>query len=658
MANKGIIFRFSKKVDKVENHSLLANDEITKLSAYPAYSEVEGLVTTEAAARAEADGQLNTAIGSEATARAEADTTLQGRATALETAVGVLNGDDATAGSVAKSVKDAVAAETTRATGVEGGLQDQIDAINTAMGDGESGDGNSLVDRIGALETGLAAETTARGDADTALQGRATALEGDVATLKGDATTAGSVAKAVADEAALRVAGDEAIDARLDVIEGSGEGSVAKALADAKAYTDAREVVINAEVATKAVKTEVDTALAARYTKTEAEAMVDGKISTAVASLHDFKGQVADMAALNAIQNPKTGDVYNVVTATNGTSAEYFYNGTGWEEFGTVIDMTGYATKQYADNAVAAEATRATGIEGGLRTDVDAANAAITVINGSGEGSITKAVADEATIARAAEQANAAAIATLNGNDTTAGSVAKAVKDAVDAEAARATGVEGGLDTRLTTVEGVASANTAAVAVLNGTDAEAGSVAKTVKDAVAAEAAIARAAEGANADAIAVLNGDATTAGSVAKAVKDAVDAEAATARAAEQANAAGIVALQNRAAALEGASSYEFINLNTTKMLESKFYIVRNASLTATLPTGDAAVGAQIRIMLNDAASKLGGSITPTGEDTINGLTNQETGAALPFALDEAMDITLLYDADNNDWVVLAIMN
>ena len=653
MANKGIIFRFSKKVDKVENHSLLANDEITKLSAYPAYSEVEGLVTAEATARAEADGQLNTAIGNEATARSEADTALQGRATALETAVGVLNGDDTTAGSVAKSVKDAVDAETTRATGVEGGLQDQIDAINTAMGDGESGDGNSIVDRIGALETGLAGEATTRGEADTALQGRATALESDVATLKGDATTVGSVAKAVADEAALRVAADEAIDARLDVIEGSGEGSVAKALVDAKAYTDARELVINAEVATKAVKTEVDTALAARYTKTEAEAMVDGKISTAVASLHDFKGQVADMAALNAIQNPKTGDVYNVVTATNGTSAEYFYNGTGWEEFGTVIDMTGYATKQYADNAVAAEAARATGIEGGLDNR-------LTVVEGIAAG-------------------NSAAIEVLNGNDTTAGSVAKAIKDAVAAEAAiaraaeqtnatnisnevtRATGVEAGFETRI-------AANEAALAALGSVDG--GSIADALATKVdndtfgnfmssSSDEHIRlsdRIAE--TESAITTLNGDANTAGSVVKQITDAVAAEAAIARGAEQANAAAITALQNRATALEGASSYEFVNINTTKMLESKFYIVRNASLTATLPTGDAAVGAQIRIMLNDAASKLGGTITPTGEDTINGLTNPETGVALPFALDEAMDITLLYDAANNDWVVLAIMN
>jgi hypothetical protein len=58
---------------------------------------------------------------------------------------------------------------------------------------------------------------------------------------------------------------------------------------------------------------------------------------------------------------------------------------------------------------------------------------------------------------------------------------------------------------------------------LKGADTVEGSVAKTVKDAVAAEAAIARAAEKANADAITVLNG--TGEGSVSKAVSDAKDA-------------------------------------------------------------------------------------------------------------------------------------
>ena len=65
--------------------------------------------------------------------------------------------------------------------------------------------------------------------------------------------------------------------------------------------------------------------------------------------------------------------------------------------------------------------------------------------------------------------------------------------------------------------------NTAAINTLNGDSKTAGSVAKAVADAVAKEAETARAAEKANADAIIKLNGDASTAGSVLSTVNSAV---------------------------------------------------------------------------------------------------------------------------------------
>ena len=58
------------------------------------------------------------------------------------------------------------------------------------------------------------------------------------------------------------------------------------------------------------------------------------------------------------------------------------------------------------------------------------------------------------------------------------------------------------------TLSGDVQANTNAIATLNGTAEEAGSVAKAVKDAVDAEAAIARAAEKANEDAIKAISDD------------------------------------------------------------------------------------------------------------------------------------------------------
>ena len=97
--------------------------------------------------------------------------------------------------------------------------------------------------------------------------------------------------------------------------------------------------------------------------------------------------------------------------------------------------------------------------------------------------------------------ANETAIGVLNGDVNTAGSVAKAVNDAVSPVSTKA------------------NANEAAITVLNGNDTTAGSVAKAVKDAVDPVSAKANA----NETAIGVLNGDANTAGSVAKAISDAV---------------------------------------------------------------------------------------------------------------------------------------
>jgi len=53
-----------------------------------------------------------------------------------------------------------------------------------------------------------------------------------------DRPTSTSVSGSIASEAQARIDADNALDARLDVIEGSGEGSIAKALDDSKAYTD------------------------------------------------------------------------------------------------------------------------------------------------------------------------------------------------------------------------------------------------------------------------------------------------------------------------------------------------------------------------------------------------------------------------------------
>ena len=68
-----------------------------------------------------------------------------------------------------------------------------------------------------------------------------------------------------------------------------------------------------------------------------------GKVKALVASLGavlNYKGTVADLTALNAITGMKAGDVYHV-TANSG---EYAYDGSAWQELGSVLDLSGAIT--------------------------------------------------------------------------------------------------------------------------------------------------------------------------------------------------------------------------------------------------------------------------------------------------------------------------
>lgn len=117
-------------------------------------------------------------------------------------------------------------------------------------------------------------------------------------------------------------------------------------------------------------------------------------------------------------------------------------------------------------------------------------------------------------------KANEDAITTLNGSDTVEGSVDKKVKDAINDFAVKVSNDDtvntfkemidyaAAHKNEYGTLSGDVQANTNAIATLNGTAEEAGSVAKAVKDAVDAEAAVARAAEKANEDAIKAISDD------------------------------------------------------------------------------------------------------------------------------------------------------
>lgn len=344
----------------------------------------------------------------------------------------------------------------------------------------------------------------------------------------------------------------EALKEAVDKINGTGEGSLAKVLEEAKsdATTKAGQALTDA-------KAYADS-LADNY---DASGSADTALSSAKAYTDELKNGAVKTNTDAIAENKKVIDKLDGSDETEGSIKKQIKDAIA----GVTSDADALETRVEAnETAIAAINNTETGI---AKVAADNLATAKTEL----EGKIT----EEATTARAAEQANAAAIAVLNG--TGAGSVTKTVtdaiakvvddapeaydtlkeiaawiaaddtraadlvakdtelqdaidaletlvgtlpegetknvvtylKDLISAEETRATGVESGLDTRIATVE----------AKFTGDE----SVDKKIENAVKVEADIARAAEKANADAITKEVADRNTA--ITTAV-EALDAE------------------------------------------------------------------------------------------------------------------------------------
>lgn len=314
------------------------------------------------------------------------------------------------------------------------------------------------------------------------------------------------------------------------------------------------------------------------YTKTAAEEMVDGKIETALASVYEYKGSVGTYEALPS-EGVEPGDVYNVEAEyrEEGIDGKVYpagtnwaWDGTKWDALGGLVDLSKVESK-IADNTTAIglntqainnEVTRATGIEDGLRTDlgqktdllnpegsafarIAALRSEMDILAGDGNSIASQIEAainnlkgtgfDSGTLSSLEDK--------LEAEIERAGKAEVANANAITAEKQRAEGIEQGLQQQITsndtdisnlqqqdqTHSDAIAANTAAIAVLNGSDTTAGSVAKAVKDAVSAETSEREAADEAIDARLDVLEGYFTGEGegTVADQIADAVAEEA-----------------------------------------------------------------------------------------------------------------------------------
>ena len=225
-----------------------------------------------------------------------------------------------------KADKTALETEVNRATAAE---QANASAIATLNGDVNTN--GSVAKAVNEAKTALTTEINKKADTETLnakveeLKAADTKLSERIAKFEGDG--AGSVAaqvKAVADDLdahkKAQATKEKAVDDKLAVIQGEAnvEGSIKKALADAKAYTDTKESAINGLLGTKEDAATVDTAFgriakeAARATAAE-EALADRATALETKVGDSTKGLVKDVADLKTtVGNAQSGLVKDV----------------------------------------------------------------------------------------------------------------------------------------------------------------------------------------------------------------------------------------------------------------------------------------------------------------------------------------------------------
>ena len=110
-------------------------------------------------------------------------------------------------------------------------------------------------------------------------------------------------------------------------------------------------VVVQSDLADYALKSDIPESadLSGYATKAELEDYASASdladLEGRVTGVYHFRGSVADLTALQAIQDPAVGDVYNL----EDTGMNAAWTGTVWDEFGTIVDLEPYMLKEDVD---------------------------------------------------------------------------------------------------------------------------------------------------------------------------------------------------------------------------------------------------------------------------------------------------------------------
>ena len=230
--------------------------------------------------------------------------------------------NDARAQELITEIKSRLATKVDKVTGKQLSTEDYTTAEKTKLGTVAEGAQVNVLEGItvGGTEQTITAKKIALG----AMAGEDEVAESNLATalaskINGKADSATTIAGYGITDAYTKTEVDGLLDDKADLASPTFTGTPSAPTATAGTNTT--------QIATTA------------FVKTACDA-----ISASFASAFKFKGVVANLTELEAIVDPKNGDVYQVTNPGTGkTNAEYAYNGTVWVELGTEVDLSGYA---------------------------------------------------------------------------------------------------------------------------------------------------------------------------------------------------------------------------------------------------------------------------------------------------------------------------
>lgn len=192
------------------------------------------------------------------------------------------------------------------------------------------------------------------------------------------------------------------------------------------------------------------------------------KLKTSLSAVYIYKGSVDTYD--NLPTEVATGDTYNVVAAHGSTPAgtNYAWNGESWDALGGSVDLSTYYTKNEADKAISGAVSKVSGDVSALKESVAQNTSSLNVLNGTEEttGSL----------------ANTLKIAKDYTNTQLTGYVAKVEGSSLISEEKLKL-----IDTNATNIEALKArveANEAALATLNGDASTSGSVINTINSAI------------------------------------------------------------------------------------------------------------------------------------------------------------------------------